>query len=56
MSNVQITKRRGNVTTVNPLLICEEVHLIFRWLEVVRSLPQGGYSGVLVTARCEALF
>ena len=25
MSNVQITKRRGNVTTGNPLLICEEV-------------------------------
>ena len=43
MSNVQITKRRKNVTTdklnVNPPLIREEVCLIFRWLEVVCSVP-----------------
>ena len=43
MSNVQITKQRENATTdklnVNPLLICEEVCLIFRRLEVVPSLP-----------------
>ena len=42
MSNVQITKWRENATTdklnVNPPLIREEVSLIFRRLEVVRSL------------------
>ena len=40
MSSVQIHE---NATTdklnVNPLLIREEVSLIFRWLEVVPSLP-----------------
>ena len=43
MSKVQITKRRENATTdklnVNLPLIREEVSLIFRRLEVVRSLP-----------------
>ena len=43
MSNVQIIKQRENATTdklsVNPPLICKEVSLIFRRLEVVRSLP-----------------
>ena len=43
MSNVQITKQHKNVTTeklnMNPLLIHEEVSLIFRWLEVVHSFP-----------------
>ena len=43
MSNVQITKRRKDVTTiklnVNPLLVGEGVCLIFRWLKVVCSLP-----------------
>ena len=43
MSNVQITKWREHATThklnVSPPLIREEVSLIFRWLEVVRSLP-----------------
>ena len=42
MSNVQITKRRKNVTAdklnVNSPLIREEVSLIFRRLEVVRLL------------------
>ena len=43
MSNVHITKRREGATTdksnVNPPLIREEVSLIFRRLEVARSLP-----------------
>ena len=43
MSTAQITKWRENATTdkfnVNPPLIHEEVRQIFRWLEVVRSLP-----------------
>ena len=43
MSNVQITKRRANTTTdklnVNPLLVHEEVSLLFRWLKVIHSLP-----------------
>ena len=43
MSNVQITKRRENATTdklnLNPSLIREEVGLIFRRFEVIRSLP-----------------
>ena len=43
MSKVQITKRRENATinklNVNLSLILEEVSLIFRRLEVVRSLP-----------------
>ena len=38
-----MTKPRENATTdklnVNPPLIREEVNLIFRWLEVDRSLP-----------------
>ena len=42
MSNVQITKQHKNATTdklnENPLLIGEEVSLIFRLLEVVHSL------------------
>ena len=42
MSNVEITKWRENATTdklnVNSPLIHEEVSLIFRRLEVVRSL------------------
>ena len=42
MSNVQITKRRKNVTAdklnVNSPLIREEVGLNFRRLQVVRSL------------------
>ena len=42
MSTAQITKWRENATTdklnVNTSLIHEEVRLIFRWLEVVRSL------------------
>ena len=47
MSTVQITKWREKARekairdklNVNPPLIREEVHLIFRRLEVVRSLP-----------------
>ena len=49
MPNVQITKWHKNATTdklnVNPPLISEEVIMIFRWLEVVRSHPPPGKSG-----------
>ena len=38
MANVQINKRHKNATT-DRSLIREEVSQIFRWLEVVWSLP-----------------
>ena len=43
MSNVQITKQLKNATTdklnLNLPLIHKEVSMIFRWLQVIRSLP-----------------
>ena len=62
MLNVKLTKQCENATTdklhVNPPLIREEVSLIFRWLEVVHSLPprmtssrlKSGYEEVKVSA------